>query len=68
MTEKDKQVRFKVGDRAVALHSNRKATITRLCADQGVVYIRWDDSKQQEMVEVSTLRKEQAGGVNKEGR
>ena len=46
MTGKDRQVRFKVGDRAVALNSNRKATITRLCADQGVVYIRWDDSKQ----------------------
>ena len=61
MTEKDKQVRFKVGDRILSNDSNERDTIVRLCADNDVVYIRWDKSKQQEMVEVSTLRKEQAG-------
>ena len=61
MTGKDRQVRFKVGDRILSSDSNERGTIARLCADNDVVYIRWDGSKQQEMVEVSTLRKEQAG-------
>jgi len=66
MTGKDRQVRFKVGDRILSNDSNERGTIVKLCADTDVVYIRWDGNKQQEMVEVSTLRKEQAGGVNKE--
>ena len=58
MTGKDRQVRFKVGDRAVALNSNRKATITRLCADKSAIYVRWDKDNSQGMVETKTLRKE----------
>lgn len=54
----DRQVRFKVGDRIISNDSNERGTIVRLCADNDVVYIRWDGSKQQEMIEVSTLRKE----------
>jgi len=61
MTGKDKQVEFKVGDRIIGNDSIERGTIVRLCADTDVVYIRWDGSKQQEMVGVSTLRKEQAG-------
>ena len=61
MTGKDRQVRFEVGDRIISNDSNERGTIVRLCADKGTVYVRWDKSKQQEMVEVSTLRKEQAG-------
>ena len=61
MTEKDRQVEFKVGDRIISNDSNERGTIVRLCADNDVVYIRWDGSKQQEIIEVSTLRKEQAG-------
>ena len=60
MTEKDKQVEFKVGDRVASLDTNEQGTITRLCADKDVIYVRWDENKEQEMVEVSTLRKEQA--------
>jgi len=66
MTGKDRQVRFKVGDRIISNDSNERGTIIKLCADNDVVYIRWDGNKQQEMVEVSTLMKEQAEGVNKE--
>ena len=66
MTGKDRQVRFKVGDRILSNDSNERGTIVKLCADTDVVYIRWDGNKQQEMVEVSTLMKEQAEGVNKE--
>jgi len=66
MTGKDRQVRFKVGDRIISNDSNERGTIIKLCADNDVVYIRWNGSKQQEMVEVSTLMKEQAEGVNKE--
>jgi len=58
MTGKDRQVRFKVGDRILSNDSNERGTIVRLCADNDIVYVRWDGSKQQEMVEVSTLRKE----------
>lgn len=65
MTEKDRQVRFKDGVRIISNDSNERGTIVRLCADNDVVYIRWDGSQQQEMVEISTLRKED-GGVNKE--
>jgi len=62
MTEKDKQVvEFKVGDRVVYQTTNEKGTISGLCADKNVIYVRWDESKEQEMVEVSALRKEQAG-------
>ena len=61
MTGKDRQVRFKVGDRIISNNSNERGTIIRLCADNDVVYVRWNGSKQQEMVKVSTLRKEQAG-------
>jgi len=66
MTGKDRQVRFKVGDRILSNDSNERGTIVKLCADNDAVYVRWDGNEQQEMVEVSTLRKEQAGGVNKE--
>ena len=65
MTGKDRQVRFKDGDRIIGNDSNERGTIVRLCADNDVVYIRWDGSQQQEMVEISTLRKKD-GGVNKE--
>ena len=61
MTEKDRHVEFELGDRVTSVDTNEKGTIARLCADKGIVYVRWDKSKQQEMVEVSTLRKEQAG-------
>ena len=58
MTGKDRQVRFKDGDRIISNDSNERGTIVRLCADKNVIYVRWDESKEQEMIEVSTLRKE----------
>lgn len=58
MTEKDRQIEFKVGDRVVTSDTNEKGTIARLCADKDVIYVRWDESKEQEMVEVSNLTKE----------
>ena len=61
MTGKDRQVGSKVGDRIFSNDSNERGTIVRLCADKDVVYVRWAGSQQQEMVAVSTLRREQAG-------
>ena len=58
MTEKDKQVEFKVGDRVASLDTNEEGTITRLCSDKDIVYVRRDKSGMQEMVKVSTIRKE----------
>lgn len=57
MTEKNEQVRFKVGDRVVSLESGDKGTVTRLCLDESTVQVKWDGGMQQ-MVEVSSLRKE----------
>ncbi|MBA7566333.1 hypothetical protein ES708_08024 [subsurface metagenome] len=58
MTEKDRQIELKVGDRVIELSSNNKGTITRLCSDKNTVYVVWDTSKIPEMVEVSKLGKE----------
>ena len=58
MIKQDGQIEFKVGDRVTSLDTNEEGAITRLCADKDVIYIRWDSSKQQEMVETRTLRKE----------
>jgi len=57
MTKNDRQVEFKVGDRVASLDSNEEGTITRLCSDKDIVYVRWDASKMQEMVETRTLRR-----------
>ena len=57
MTKNDRQVEFKVGDRAASMDSNEEGTITRLWPDKDIVYIRWDASKMQEMVETRTLRR-----------
>jgi len=58
MTEKDRQIEFEVGDRVASLNTNEEGTIVRLCGDKDVVFISWDASKQQVMVETRTLRKE----------
>lgn len=58
MTENDRQIEFKVGDRVTETKSGEKGTIARLCTDKTIIYLRWDSSKQQEMVEVSALKKE----------
>ena len=58
MTKKDRQVEFKVGDRVASLDTNEEGTITRLCGDKDILYVRWDASKQQEIVETRILRKE----------
>jgi len=50
MTEKDKQVEFKVGDRVASLDTNEEGTITRLCFDKDIVYVRRDKNGMQEMV------------------
>lgn len=57
MTKNDRQVEFKVGDRVASLDSNEEGTITRLCPDKDIVYVRWDVSKMQEMIETRTLRR-----------
>ena len=57
MTKNDRQVEFMVGDRVASLDSNEEGPITRLCSDKDIVYVRWDASKMQEMVETSTLRR-----------
>ena len=57
MTKKDRQIEFKVGDRVASLDSNEEGTITRLCPDKNIIYVRWDASKMQEMVETKTLRR-----------
>ena len=57
MTKKDRQIEFKVGDRVASLDSNEEGTMTRLCSDKDIVYVRWDVSKMQEMVETKTLRR-----------
>lgn len=58
MTEKDRQIELKVGDRVIELNSSDKGTITRLCADKDIVFVKWDNSKEQAMVEVRNLTKE----------
>ena len=58
MTEKDKQVEFKVGDRVASLDTNEEGTVSRLCSGKGAIYVRWDKDSSQGMVEISTLRKE----------
>ena len=58
MTEKDRQIEFKVGDRVIQLNSSDKGAITRLCADKDIVFVKWDSSKEQAMVEVRNLTKE----------
>ncbi len=58
MSEKDRQVEFKVGDRVSEVESGEKSTISRLCPDKGAVYVRWDKDNSQGMVETKTLRKE----------
>ena len=58
MTEKDRQIELKVGDRVIELNSSDKGTITRLGADKDIVFIKWDNSKEQAMVEVRNLTKE----------
>ncbi len=47
MTEKDRQIELKVGDRVIELNSSDKGTITRLGADKDIVFVRWDSSKEQ---------------------
>ncbi|GAH67147.1 unnamed protein product [marine sediment metagenome] len=47
MTKNDRRVEFKVGDRVASLDSNEEGTITRLCSDKDIVYVRWDASKMQ---------------------
>ena len=58
MTEKDRQIEFKVGDRVIELNSSDKGAITRLRADKDIVFVKWDSSKEQVMVEVRNLTKE----------
>ena len=53
-----KEIEFKVGDRVIELNSSDKGTITRLCPDKDIVFVKWDSSKQQVMVEVRNLTKE----------
>ncbi len=57
MTKNDRQIEFKVGDRVASLDSNEEGAITRLCSDKDIIYVRWDVSKMQEMVETRTLRR-----------
>lgn len=58
MTEKYRQIEFKVGDRVLEIKSGEKGAISRLCLDEEVIYVRWDKDSSQEMVETKTLRKE----------
>lgn len=57
MTKKDKQVKFKVGDRVIELNTNEKGTITRLCSDKDVICVRWGKDSSQQMVETKNLEK-----------
>jgi len=58
VTEKDGQIEYKIGDRVASLDTNEAGTVTRLGGDKDIVYIRWDFSKMQDMVETRTLRRE----------
>ena len=60
MAEKNKQVKFKIGDRVVELKSGDKGTIVRFGADEHIVQVRWDGGSQQ-MMEVTELEKEGKG-------
>ena len=53
----NKKAEFKTGDKVITLDTNEKGVISRLCPDKGIIYVRWDESKMQMMVEVSNLKK-----------
>jgi hypothetical protein len=48
---------LKVGDRVVDRKTGEKGTVSRLSQDGAVVQVKWD-SGQQQMLEVSSLKKE----------
>lgn len=50
------QAAFKVDDPVVSLDTNEEGIVSRLCPDPNIIYIRWNISGQQEMVEVKTLK------------
>jgi len=58
MAKEDEQVKFNVEDRVTDLSGDRKSTVTRV-AKYGAVQVKWDGSQQQ-LVEVSELKKEES--------
>jgi len=52
---KDK-IGFQIGDRIVSLQTNEEGTISRLCPDPTILYVRWDRGHTQEMVKTTTLQ------------
>ena len=53
----NKEAEFKVGDKIITLDTNEKGTVSRLCPDKSIIYVRWGKDKSQEMVKVSDLKK-----------
>lgn len=51
------RIEFEVGDKVIELNTGEKGTVARLCADKDIVYVRWDISNQQEMVETKSLKR-----------
>ena len=48
-------VKLNVGDKVIMSSSGETGVVSRLCADEEVIYIRWDRSNTREMVKVNDL-------------
>ncbi len=51
---------LKVGDRVVEEGSSEEGTVVRLCSDKEIIFVRWDSSKQQEMIDTRRLLRVQS--------
>lgn len=48
--------KLEAGDKVVDIKTEERGVVSRLCADESVVHVKWSGGMQQ-MVDVSSLRK-----------